>query len=172
MLRLLDGSDESELWCDDTGTDATESCDGIVLAAWHSGIGTLADAYGDDPLLWQWGDAHRVRFSHPIWGRIPILGDWLTPQIATPGDQYTVNRGTPASLAGDGRFPHVHGAGLRFAIDLTDPGGARFMIAGGQSGNIFSPHYDDLIGLWRDGSFLSIVAEPVSVLTLAPADHD
>ncbi|MEX0809311.1 MAG: penicillin acylase family protein [Dongiaceae bacterium] len=172
MLRLLDGSEASEAWCDDIATEATETCADAFSAAWRSSIATLADAYGDDPSRWQWGDAHQVRFAHPVWARVPLVGGWLTTWIATPGDQYTINRGTAAVLGNDGRFPHLQGAGLRFAIDLADPAGARFMIAGGQSGNIFSPHYADLIGLWRDGSFLSIVADPDSVLTLTPALHD
>ncbi len=33
---------------------------------------------------------------------------------------------------------------------------ARFVLPGGQSGNPFSPHYDDLLALWRRGEGVPI----------------
>jgi penicillin amidase len=172
LARVLDGDETTELWCDDVTTAALESCTDVLHGAFLETLEMLETAYGNDPAQWRWGDAHRATFRHPIWSRVPIIGDLISPEIATPGDHSTINRGSSVPDDDGTGFDHVHGAGLRFAIDLADPAGARFMIAGGQSGNIFSPHYDDLIGLWRDGRFLSIVAEPVSILTLAPADHD
>ena len=37
-------------------------------------------------------------------------------------------------------------------FDMADPDGARYMIAPGQSGQMASPHYDDLARRWSDGA--------------------
>ena len=41
-------------------------------------------------------------------------------------------------------------------IDLGDVERSRFVLAGGQSGNPLSSHYDDLFALWRRGEGVSI----------------
>jgi acyl-homoserine lactone acylase PvdQ len=43
------------------------------------------------------------------------------------------------------------------------------VIPGGQSGNLLSGHFTDLVERWRDGRFLTIVGEGSSGLTLVPA---
>ena len=44
---------------------------------------------------------------------------------------------------------------MRMIVDLAAPDAARFMITPGQSGNLFSPHYSDLMQKWRDVGYLS-----------------
>ncbi len=44
------------------------------------------------------------------------------------------------------------GPGLRYAVDLADPGHAQFGLAGGQSGHSGSEHYDDGLGAWLAGN--------------------
>jgi penicillin amidase len=51
-------------------------------------------------------------------------------------------------------FSHVHGSGFRGVYNLADLDRSRFIIATGQSGNILSPHYRNLMWLWRDGGFV------------------
>jgi penicillin amidase len=41
-------------------------------------------------------------------------------------------------------------------IDLADVERSRFVVAGGQSGNPLSPHYDDLLELWVRGDGVPI----------------
>jgi penicillin amidase len=47
-------------------------------------------------------------------------------------------------------FARTHAGGFRGLYDLADPEKSRFMIATGESGHIFSPHYGDLAPLWND----------------------
>ncbi len=172
LMRILTGEPGAEAWCDDTTTDGAESCADILATAFETSVSDVADEWGRDPDGWRWGAAHRAAFKHPIWSGIPIANRLLTPSVGTPGDTYTVNRGTASPYEDDATFPDIHAAGLRFAVDLADPAAARFVIAGGQSGNILSPHYDDFIDLWRDGSFVSIVGPARNILNLVPADNE
>jgi penicillin amidase len=46
---------------------------------------------------------------------------------------------------------------LRMVLDVGAWDESRFSMPGGQSGNPFSPHYDDLLRLWRRGDGVPIV---------------
>ncbi len=172
LMRIMTNEPGADAWCDDTSTDGPETCAAVLTGAFETSVSAVADKWGGDPAEWRWGAAHRAEFEHPIWSSIPIANRILTPSVETPGDTYTVNRGTASPYEDDAEFPDIHAAGLRFAIDLSDPAAARFVIAGGQSGNIFSPHYDDLIELWRDGGFVSIVGPTRNMLNLVPGNDE
>jgi penicillin amidase len=172
LLRLLTGAPGADEWCDVVTTEPVETCPGRLAEAFETAVAAIAEDWGDDPAAWRWGAAHRAEFQHPIWSFIPLAKRVLTPSVEAAGDTYTVNRGTPASDEDDTSFPDIHAAGLRFAVDLADPAGARYVIAGGQSGNLFSRHFDDLIPLWRDGGFVSIVGPAETVLTLVPSGNE
>lgn len=172
LMRILTGEPGAEDWCDDISTDDAETCADILATAFETSVAQVADEWGHDPEKWRWGAAHKAAFQHPIWSFIPIANRVLTPSVETPGDTYTVNRGTASPYEDDAIFPDIHAAGLRFAIDLADPKAARFVIAGGQSGNIFSSHYADFIRLWRDGGFVSIVGPVQNTLNLVPIDNE
>ncbi len=156
-------------WCDDVGTAETESCAAQVNGTWRTAIDKLANAYGPDPGNWRWGDAHRARFPHPLFDRIPVLRDLLHDPIATDGDNFTVNRATPRLDFESVVYPDVHGAGLRAVFDLADLDRSRFIIAGGQSGNPLSKHYGDQVERWRDGQYLEINGADDETLTLVPS---
>jgi penicillin amidase len=158
LQKLLTASDPAQrVWCDDTATPAAEACDEVVAAAFRQALALLAEAYGSDPAAWRWGEAHRATFAHPLLGRIQALRGLFGATIATDGDNFTINRGTPDILPGSPLFPHIHGAGLRMVLDFADLARSRFVIASGQSGNPLSPHYTDFVERWRDGGFVTIV---------------
>jgi penicillin amidase len=162
---------EESSWCDAVGTPARETCGQRAAEAFARAVGKLADAYGSDPTRWRWGDAHRARFSHPLFDRIPVLRDLLHDPIAADGDNFTVNRATPRVDFESVVYPDVHGAGLRAVFDLADLDRSRFILAGGQSGNPFSPHYGNQIERWRDGQTIEIRGGGDEVLTLLPGSR-
>jgi len=155
-------------WCDDVTTPAAEDCAQALAAALADALADLTAAYGDDPAAWRWGAAHRARFAHPLFERLWLLRDFFGRAVETGGDDYTINRGTPA-IGPDGTFPDVHGPGVRAIYDLADLDRSRFIVATGQSGNPLSSHYADLMARWRDGEYLTIVGAGDRVLTLRPA---
>jgi penicillin amidase len=50
----------------------------------------------------------------------------------------------------------VHGPGYRGIFDLADLDASRFVIATGESGNPFSPHFGNLSERWRDGKAITL----------------
>ncbi len=155
-------------WCDDIRTKPKETCKDRLALAHRRAVAFLQNRYGSETP--PWGEAHRARFSHPVAGRIPLLGSLLNRETATSGGPTTVNRGGSRFRDEGDPFRHGHGAGYRAIYDLEDLDRSRFIQAVGQSGNPFSPHYDDLVELWRDGAYITLdpARAPVHSLLLQP----
>jgi penicillin G amidase len=153
-LAVRDILTRDNSWCDDVTTPERESCDDRLALALDRALDWLSHHYGDDVESWTWGRAHPAVFPNPVFSRVPLLRDLLAVSIPTPGGYDTVNRGVTPIRDPETPFVSVHGSGLRVIYDLADLSSARFMIVPGESGNPFSPHYDDLLRPWRDFAWL------------------
>ncbi|MBC7953026.1 MAG: penicillin acylase family protein [Rhodospirillaceae bacterium] len=153
-------------WCDDVNTTDAESCEQLSAKALERAVESLSARHGQSMATWKWGNDHVAMFENPVLSQIPLVGKLANSQIATDGDDFTVNRGTYLPKS----FRHLHGAGLRVVYDLADLSKSRFIIATGQSGNPLSRHYDDMISAWRDnkGLVLDRRTETKAVLRLEP----
>lgn len=145
-------------WCDDITTPAVEPCALQVQIAFAKVLESLSATHGAAPRRWRWGDAHRVTLSHRIIGRIPVIGPMFDVVMETPGDDFTVNRGSTSIRNEAAPFAHVHGASMRAVYDLDDLSRSRFIIAGGQSGNPLSVAYGNLVERWRDVAYVCLAA--------------
>ncbi|MDW3207503.1 MAG: penicillin acylase family protein [Alphaproteobacteria bacterium] len=143
-------------WCDDTRTDPEEDCSWMLSSALDRAVFVLNDDYGSDASAWRWGDLHTAPMENFLLDLVPGLSSLGNRPLETNGGDHTINRGQ--SRGGDGRHPfrHIHGAGYRAIYDLSDLDNSLYALAGGQSGNPFSPHYDDLLEPWRDGRYFRI----------------
>ena len=160
-------------WCDDKTTAPRETCDQMVSAAWNDTLAWLKEHRLSNVDKARWGNFHRARFPHLMFGNFPLIGGLGALTIATPGDSYTVNRGTFLSPSSRAPFRHVHGASLRAVYDLADLAGSKFALPGGQSGQMSSRHYGDLLKEWRDGRYFTqpTPATIVNRLTLNPPEN-
>lgn len=163
---------EDDSWCDQVGTPAIETCPDRLAEALETALDRLEREYGADPSAWRWGDAHAARFEHVLLSRLPWVGSWFGLEIPSDGGNFTVNRGGYAIGREDAPFEQIHGAGFRAVYDLADLDRSLFMQSVGQSGNPFSPHYADLMPLWRDGRYVRLVPpeRPAHLLRLEPAE--
>jgi penicillin amidase len=166
---VLDAVMRDGRWCDDAGTTATENCRDMLRRAMADALDRLHDAHGADWRTWRWGTAHRMYYRHPVFARIPYLGDYLVPSVPAFGDQFTISRAGMAIEDDGAAFPDVHGPGMRMVIDLSRPAALSFNLAGGQSGHPLSPHYSDLLLEWASGSYRTFQAPAEDILTLRPA---
>jgi penicillin amidase len=133
----------------------------------------LTSDYGSDPSGWAWGRLRTLTLRHPL-GRVRRLAPLFNRgPYPWGGDGNTISQAgmTPLRHLGN---PLVI-ASLRAVIDVGAWDASRFALPGGQSGNPFSPHYDDMLGLWQRGegvpiawSRQAIEAASVSCLTLSP----
>lgn len=145
-------SPDGKHWCGD-------KCDGLVATALKDAIDELAARHGNNVQSWRWGTEHQAVFADQVLQGIPILDALTKRQIASPGDDSTVDRGGMPV----GSFKAVHGASFRAVYDLADLEKSRFVVSPGQSGNPFSRHAWDFLQRWRDGATTDLGQEPSHV---------
>ena len=96
----------------------------------------------------------KQKFFAPIFNRGPI--PW-------GGDANTVSQA--AAFTEEPTANPMVIASLRMVIDVGKWEESRFILPGGQSGNPLSPHYDDMLPLWRKGEGVPIAWSPDRVET-------
>ena len=147
------------VWCAIEPTPELRLCRDLTETALLKAREQLMTTYGKKITLWRWGDAHKARHAHLLFGRVPLLRDWFDITLPSDGGDDTVNRGAMARAnAGNDPtgFTHVHGAGFRAVYDLSNLTQSQMMIATGQSGHRLSAHYRNLAQPWRDGESRSL----------------
>ncbi|MDD3444489.1 MAG: penicillin acylase family protein, partial [Zavarzinia sp.] len=167
QLRAVVGGETQ--WCDDPATADTETCEGQVQAALTDALAELRAAQGADMAGWRWDKAHYADMRHPILRFLPVVGDMIAIRPPVGGGEDTLLRG--AMRFGNKAAPYadVHAAGFRAVYDLADLDRSRFVIATGQSGNPYSPHWDDLAPLWAAGAYVEIPTREDAVRAAARA---
>ncbi|WP_035690659.1 penicillin acylase family protein [Azospirillum halopraeferens] len=143
-------------WCDDVRTPTVETCGDALASSLDAALARLRERHGTDPAAWRWGDEHRAPLSHRVLGRVPGFNRVFGLEVETDGSGTTVNRGTSRISDEAAPFAHVHGAGFRAVYDLSDLPNSRFVIATGQSGNPFSPHWGDFVERWSTGGMVML----------------
>ena len=129
--------------------------DKAIRDALRSAQKMLEEVAGADPRRWAWGEIRRVTLVHPMGLRKPLDRVWNIGPLPHGGDANTVNPGPvdPLDPLGNPDFAIASG---RMVVETGSWDLARFCLAGGQSGNPFSPHYSDQVSLWVDGDALVI----------------
>ncbi len=109
-----------------------------------------------------------------LMGRTPLRSAFNLGPFPIGGDEHTPNHASVMPL--DPLGPVKSLPNLRATIDVGEWSNSRFVLAGGQSGNPFSPHYADLLPLWQKGEGVPIAftaeeirAAAVTELRLSPA---
>ena len=173
VVRLM--LTEKREWCDDVRTPAKETCEDRIAKALVTALDKQIDKHGSDLPSWKWGDAHYADMRHRIFDYVPILRNFADIRISASGGNETINRA--GSNIADERAPFAArtGPGYRAIYDLSDLSRSRFIQATGESGNIFSANYDDLVTRWRDVEYISMAGTrealkraSVGTLTLEP----
>jgi penicillin amidase len=138
LVALLD--DPANPWWDDRRTPGrVESRDDILAEGLRDGyLATVRDYGGPELGGWRWSLVHRIDIWHPL--HLPALSRL---GIAVPGGPSTIS---PSSFTGGGE-----GASWRMVVELGTPIRAWGTYPGGQSGNPFSPRYDDRLAEWTRG---------------------
>jgi penicillin amidase len=174
-LRVLDNDEGEGRWCDDRSTPDVEDCASRIRLALHDAVAELSEALGSDPGRWRWGDVHKAIHRAQPFGLFPMIGGFFNREAEMDGGAFTLLR-ADMSFRSATPYAAIHGAGYRGIYDLADPDNSLFVISTGQSGNVFSSHYDDLLGEWAKGQYIKIPTQPDAVtasavdrLTLQPA---
>jgi penicillin amidase len=125
----------------------------VVALALREACAEIEETLGADMSEWRWGKIHTLHMNHSL-GRVPILRN-LTGigPLPAAGDGMSLNIGF---YRHSNPYAQTVGASMRFIIDMSDPRSAGFILASGQSGHPWSPHYSDQSRHWLGGRTIKI----------------
>jgi penicillin amidase len=127
--------------------------------SWEALLTAAVEAAVTDPRAprdlasWKYGDYSTVEISHPIFGKIPWLKRYAsTKRLPQSGDGITVKQmgGTFAPSE-------------RFTADFAELDRSTLNIVNGESGNLFSPYFNDQFAAWYGGSTFGLAYRPETV---------
>ncbi len=145
---------EDGRWCKNADA-GIQNCAQFMAQALEKAAGELERRLGPDPSGWQWGRLHQASLTSPL-ASTPLIGGLFNRTLPTPGSMHTVN----VANYNQDTFLHTSGASLRTLFDLADPDNSRIIYPMGQSADLFSPHFDDLLWLWRDKQYIPLSTRP------------
>jgi penicillin amidase len=131
ILEQLIVTNNTYYFDDHTTTGTVETRDEILVRALFTAIDKLTSEWANES-DWVYGDRHIVYIEH-LAGFTYIGG-------GPSRGQNTINV-APGWIV-------THGPSTRLVADLSDIGMSYMAYPGGQSGNMFSPHWDDNFRLW------------------------
>ena len=117
-------------------------------------VSTLRDRGGPDSADWAWGQVRPLRLPHPFGGVKPLDRVFNLGPLPGVGDSGTIVQGTldPTDPLGN----QISLPMVRAVFDVGRWDTCRFVLAGGQSGNPFSPNYADQLKPWAGGEGIQI----------------
>ncbi len=158
LSRTLSTRDDP--WCDDVRTAASEDCTSVASGALTRALAKLEAKMGSKLATWQWGTVHRLVLDHVPFGEVPVLDGIYSRPIHNGGDWSTVNLGT---FHMQRSFRQRIIPSYRQVADLSSSSGGSFIVAGGQSGHVLSPHYDDGLATWQAHGYLPMQMDRAQV---------
>jgi penicillin amidase len=155
------------------GADPLAGRDEILRKSLEEGVAELSRRFGPEMSKWRLGGYHYARIFSPLSG---ALGSELQEKFDVGhaprgGDAFTV---TATAGPGDNQ---VTGGSFKIVADTEDWDNSVGLNSPGQSGDVDSPHYRDLYGLWARGEYFPVfysrskvesVAERTLVLSPQP----
>jgi penicillin amidase len=147
---VLQNSDSP--WWDDQNTDEIESARQIVNSAFRTAMDEIIEDRGDDPSAWKYGEIHHLTHKHAM-GEVEILDDLFNV------GRYEVPSAKDAlckyefKLTDTVDFEVFSGPAMRVSVDFGDVNASESILPTGQSGNVFSPYYDNQADMYHSGEF-------------------
>jgi len=155
LHRLLDHGKGQ--WCDDLSTaDNKEACDDTLNASLDRALQEILKVNGDESMeSWAWGELHETLYQHMPFSQAKVLRNVFQRRIGNGGSPDSINVAT--HTLDQSRYIQDFGAGFRQLVALApDKIEHLYMNSTGQSGNVLSEHYDDMIERFRNVEYLSI----------------
>jgi penicillin amidase len=144
MLRQLDDADS--WWVQQAGGK-----EALLGRSLKQAVAWLRSELGPNPGDWEWGRIHRASFEHPLGLQKPLDRVFNRGPFAIGGDTDTVCQ---TAMGPEDPYDNKAWApSFRQIVDLGDLSRSVAMHPPGQSGNLASPHYDDLIEPWLKGEY-------------------
>jgi len=170
LFRLLDNPDS--WWVRSAG-----GRDVVISKGLKEAVHWLRENLGPEEENWRWGRIHTVSFEHSLGLQKPLDQVFNRGPFPVGGDT-----DTPLQTAIHAENPYDNKAwspSFRQIVDMGDLSKSVVIVPPGQSGQLTSPHYDDLVQPWLEGIFhpmlwtrIQVDAESASKLVLEKIDKE
>jgi penicillin amidase len=147
---------EESVWWDNVKTTGKkETRQDIITTSFKNAIAFLGNQLGENVEGWTWDRVISVEYNHAF-GRNPTLRKYFNVgPFKTIGGNEVINNQI-FNLDSTGVYKITAGPSTRRVIDFSDIENSLGILPTGQSGNIFSPHYDDQAQKYVDGEFVKM----------------
>ncbi len=148
-------------WFDNQETpEHTEAARDIFVQSLRDAVTYLKSRLGPSLHQWEWGALHQFTYAHPL-GSVALFRRLLNRGgFPVSGNVTTVN---VASYRYEHPFQMFAGPSMRMIVDWSQPERLYLHWPGGNSGNPFSPFYDNLLQAW-----LQVKSVPILLNQQAP----
>ena len=154
IRKILSGTDN--VWCDDVSTAGKESCEQVLQASLIDAIKETAKLLGSDPADWHWGEVHTTVYGHTPFSNIKFLDSMFERRIGNGGSSDSINVASARFDINDG-YLQTFGPGFRQIMTWQAEGMRHdYMNSTGQSGNVMSRHYDDMVAPFNAVEFAQL----------------
>ncbi len=143
---------EASVWWDNTTTEIKETRTDIITTAFHQAFNALETSLGADYMKWTWDRVHTLEHPHPI-GKVAVLRKFFNVgPFAVNGTREVINN-MSFSYTEDGFYKVGSGPSTLRIIEFSDIENSISILLTGQSGNMFSTHYQDQAQMFIHGEF-------------------
>jgi penicillin amidase len=166
VLRMLQNPDS--WWVTQAGGRQT-----VLEKSFKDAIAWLRSELGADATKWQWGKIHRLTIAHAMAMQKPLDQVFNRGPYEVGGDTDTPWQ---SAMAPDEPYDNkLWSPSVRHIFDMSDLSRCQFVLPCGQSGQLGSPHYDDLVESYLTGKLRTMLwtrdqieADLEGKLTLVP----
>jgi penicillin amidase len=120
-----------------------------MVSALERVVHMLRRTRGPSPSAWAWGEIRPLHLRHLVGSVRPFDAVFNRGPFPCGGDATTIPQASVSWL--HPTSDPIGIASMRLVIDVGCWDESRVALAGGQSGNPLSPHYDDQIAWWQRG---------------------
>ncbi|WP_159457460.1 penicillin acylase family protein [Vibrio mangrovi] len=161
-LKILRGETQAD-WCDNIETLQHESCSAILAESFKRTLKKLDKLLGRDIHQWRLEKALHSSFEHIPFSQIRLLDLIFTREAAHGGGGNSINI-APSTFVKSKGLVQKFGSSFRQIMMIgSDNTQHLYMNSTGQSGNVFSRHYDDMIQPFNAVDYYRLPAEPEHV---------
>jgi penicillin amidase len=170
VLELLEKP--YSVWFDNVKTNSIETRDDILRKSLADALDELETTLSKEIKYWQWGRIHTVTFKHAFSGVSWLLDDVVNiGPFEISGDGTTIFNTEYAFSESIEKYPLFRhkpfdcelGPSMRFIYDFAYPDEFYLILTTGQSGNVFSEHYQDQTELFLSGKYMKIRTDENSI---------
>jgi penicillin amidase len=147
---------EESVWWDNVKTvSKKETRQDIITASFKNTVAFLGKQLGENVEGWFWDRVISIEYNHAFSQNSTLRKYFNVGPFKTIGGNETINNQS-YKIDSTGIYKISSGPSTRRVIDFSDIENSLGILPTGQSGNVFSPHYDDQAQKYLDGEFVKM----------------